>query len=80
MNSAETYTVGDWKITFRPNIHMYVHELRLDAPNNSGFHIPCEDLPLKQKTIGLWLYDAKINNETMLDIIPILTKEAQPVV
>jgi len=56
MKSTVRHKIGNWLITFTSNVHMYCHDLSA-RKGNYTIQIPCEDLPSKDKTMGIWLHD-----------------------
>ncbi|WP_421133483.1 hypothetical protein [Alteromonas sp. A079] len=47
--------IGPWQISFTRNVHMFSHELKVKK-KNLELTLPCEDLAISKKTIGVWLY------------------------
>ena len=49
-------TIGAWEVSLTRNVHMYTHALSVKK-GEYVVSIPCEDLPTKEKTFGMWLYN-----------------------
>ena len=64
--------LGDWQITLNRNVHMYSHVLLLRSKNHS-LEIPCEDLAMEEKTIGIWLYPLDESKELITELANVLT-------
>lgn len=52
--------IGDWQLSFSKNVHMYCHDL-IAKNGQCCIRIPCEDLPVEENIIGVWLYDLDIS-------------------
>jgi len=46
---------------------MYCHSLSAEK-NETKFDIPCEDLPEKERMMGIWIEDLKTSEETKRDL------------
>ena len=57
-----------WTITFRKNIHMYCHLLRL-AKNASVYEVQCEDIPLCNGLVGMWPYALDLEDSIYQDLL-----------
>lgn len=54
MNRNVKDKIDGWDIFLQRNINMYCHGLLVEK-GNYRFSIDCEDLPSKEKAIGIWL-------------------------
>ncbi len=46
---------------------MYTHDLVM-SKGQDRFSIPCEDLPAKEKTIGVWLHELEAPKELVREL------------
>ncbi len=60
MSRKTSENFGKWEISFSPNVHMYCHALTA-TKGEYRIDLPCEDLPTKEKSIGVWLHDLDIS-------------------
>ena len=60
---------------FTRNVHMYCHALSVKK-EFSLINIPCEDLPKKEKTIGMWILELDVLAEIKDEIKTVLLKWA----
>ncbi|SMF04024.1 hypothetical protein SAMN02745866_00323 [Alteromonadaceae bacterium Bs31] len=68
--------VDGWDIYFQRNVHMYTHALSKKM-GGFKFSISSEDLPVKEKTIGVWLYTSSIPESMLENIQAVLIKWAK---
>ena len=68
--------VDGWDISLQRNVHMYTHALSIKN-GHSKFGISCEDLPSKEKVIGIWLHTSSIPQERLCEVKDILLKWAK---
>ena len=62
MNKGVINLIGKWEIKFTNNVHMYCHSLSAKK-GEYRVSISCEDLPTKEKTIGIWLHDLDVSEK-----------------
>ncbi|MEO3679839.1 hypothetical protein ABGI61_12455 [Rheinheimera sp. FR7-31] len=67
--------IDGWEISLQRNIHMYYHALSVKN-DKLRFSIDCEDLPMPEKTIGIWLYDSAIPETMIGELQKVLLKWA----
>jgi hypothetical protein len=75
MERNVTGKADGWDISLNRNVHMYCHALSA-AKSQHKFSIDCEDLPTKEKTIGIWLYNSSIPEAMITEMQAILLKWA----
>ncbi len=63
--------VGSWEISLNRNVHMYCHSLSVRR-GNYQISISCEDLPTKEKTIGIWLHALEVSEEIKKELSLVL--------
>ncbi len=68
--------IDGWDISLQRNVHMYTHALSVQK-GQSKFGISCEDLPTKEKTIGMWLYTSTIPEPMIEEVQQLLLKWAK---
>lgn len=66
-------TVDGWEIYLQRNVHMYTHALSVKK-GGQQFSVSCEDLPVREKTIGVWLYSSDIPDSMLVDLQETLRK------
>ena len=54
--------VEGWEISLNRNVYMYYHSLSVKKGDHK-ISISCEDLPTKDKTIGVWVYTLEESEE-----------------
>jgi hypothetical protein len=57
-----------WTITFRKNIHMYCHLLKL-TKGNCVYEVQCEDLPMSNGLVGMWPFALNLEGATYQDLL-----------
>ena len=57
-----------WLIRFQPNVHMYCHHLTA-GKDGLELEVPCEDLPVAEKLVGLWPYTLNLEPELSGDLL-----------
>jgi len=55
--------INGWSILLSNNVYMFYHSLSVEKKNEK-ISIPCEDLPTKEKMLGIWLDDIDTSNST----------------
>lgn len=55
---------------------MYCHSLRASKAGRQ-YEIPCEDLPLSDGLVGMWLYELNLDEAVRQDLLEGLTQWAQ---
>ena len=68
--------VDGWEISLNRNVHMYCHALTVKKGQHR-MNIDCEDLPTKEKTIGIWLHNLNAPNELKEQLQQVLLKWAK---
>tara|TARA_Y100000296_G_scaffold83251_1_gene113725 strand:+ start:552 stop:836 length:285 start_codon:yes stop_codon:yes gene_type:complete len=63
--------IGQWQISLTRNVHMFSHELKLKN-KNLELTLPCEDLAISPKTIGVWLNSVDTSEEIKNEITNLL--------
>jgi hypothetical protein len=63
--------VEGWEISLNRNVHMYCHSLSVEKGNDK-ISISCEDLPTKEKTIGIWLHTLEEPEEIKKELAQVL--------
>ncbi len=67
--------IDGWDISLQRNVHMYCHALSV-VKGEHKFSIDCEDLPTKEKTIGIWLCSSAIPEAMISEVQATLLKWA----
>ena len=67
------HEIDGWEIFFKNNVHMYCHQLTVKK-ENLCISIPCEDLPCKDRTIGIWVEKIKESEEVKKELKNVLSK------
>lgn len=57
-----------WAIRLQKNVHMYCHSLRA-SKGGSSHVIPCEDSPLSEGLVVMWLYEMNVDEATRQDLL-----------
>lgn len=78
MGQKTSTRFSGWEISFSPNVHMYCHALAA-TKGEYRLNLPCEDLPTKEKTIGIWLHDLDISAKHKEELQVVLLKWANSV-
>lgn len=65
-----------WMIQFNQNAHMYCHTLKV-SKGDRQYEVPCEDLPLSDGLVGIWLYPLNLDEATCQDLQQGLVQWAQ---
>jgi hypothetical protein len=68
IDSMHSQVHNGWTIEFKKNVHMYCHDLRA-SKGARQISIPCEDLPIRDGTVGLWLYELILDEATSRDLM-----------
>ncbi len=68
-------TIGAWEVSLTRNVHMYTHALSVKK-GEYVVSIPCEDLPTKEKTFGMWLYNLDLSNKHINELQSVLLELA----
>ena len=67
--------VEGWDLSLNKNVHMYCHDLSAQFWENL-IQIQCEDLPNKEKTIGVWLTNLELSDERKRELQSVLLQWA----
>ena len=67
--------VEGWDLSLNKNVHMYCHALSAKK-GQDRMNIPCEDLPTKEKTIGVWLTNLELSDERKRELQSVLLQWA----
>ena len=57
-----------WAIRFRKNVHMYCHSLKV-SKGALSYEIPCEDSPLSEGLVAMWLYELDLDEAARQDLM-----------
>jgi len=57
-----------WTVTFKKNIHMYCHLLKL-SKGNRVYEVQCEDSPLSNGLVGMWPYSLNLEDAEYQDLL-----------
>ncbi len=55
-----------WSIRFRPNVHMYCHDLKL-SKGQDQLRVPCEDTP--SGWVGIWPCSLGLDESVYADVL-----------
>ena len=58
-----------WSVRFRPNVHMYCHDLKL-SKGQQDLQVSCEDTP--SGWVGIWPYSLDLDELVYADLIAAL--------
>jgi hypothetical protein len=72
MNRNIKEKIEGWDISLNRNVHMYTHSLSIKKGQNQ-FSVNCEDLPTKEKIIGIWLYNSNISENFEIELRHVLS-------
>lgn len=64
-----------WTILFQKNVHMYWHSLNV-SKGVWQYQIPCEDSPLSDVGVLMWLYELNLDDVIFQDLLTGLTQWA----
>jgi hypothetical protein len=56
-----------WNIQFSKNIHMYCHSLQV-SKDSFLYDVPCEDSPLSEVGMVMWLYELNLEEMVLQDL------------
>lgn len=68
--------IDGWDISLNRNVHMYTHALSVQN-KQTKYSISCEDLPMNENTIGIWLYTSSIPQTRIKELQQVLLNWAK---
>ena len=76
INNMRSQLHNGWAIQFQKNVHMYCHSLKV-SKGGRQYEIPCEDSPMSDGLVAMWLYELTLDEAASQDLLKGLTQWAQ---